>query len=123
MEKLIKLLNERIREKRNELSSTIGEPVDVWIYEYDKLEECITYDGYWVSDECIISKKEEFIEWLVNNDKIDLDMVREKLWIPCCVWYGSWRIIAVKDVEDYKQVLMLLSISDTPIEDLISYLK
>lgn len=71
----------------------------------------------------VISKYYWFIKWLVENDKIDLDMVREKLWIPCCVWYGRWRIIAVKDVEDYKQILMLLSISDTPIDDLVSYLK
>ena len=71
----------------------------------------------------IISKKFWFIKWLVENDKIDLDMVREKLWIPCCVWYGSWRIIAVKDVEDYKHILMLLAISDTSIEDLLLYLK
>ena len=76
----------------------------------------------WV-DQYLISKHYWFIQWLVENDKIDLDMIREKLWIPCCVWYGSWRIIAVNDVKDYGQVLMLLSISDKPIEDLILYLK
>lgn len=64
-----------------------------------------------------------FIRWLVYNDKIDLDIVREKLWIPCFAWYKKWEIITVKDVEDYEQVLMLLSISNSPIEDLILYLK
>ena len=71
----------------------------------------------------IISKQFWFIKWLVENDKIDLDMVREKLWTPCFTWYKKWEIVAVKDVADYGQVLMLLSISDTPIEDLILYLK
>lgn len=71
----------------------------------------------------LISKEFWFVKWLVNNNKIDLDMVRGKLWIPCCVWYGSWRIIAVKDVEDYWQILMLLAIQDDPIEFLISILK
>lgn len=109
MEKLIELLNEWERERVNHNTK-----------EYIKRGKN-SFTRLWIIE--VISKSYWFIEWLVNNDKIDLDMVREKLWIPCCVWYGSWRIIAVKDVEDYKQVLMLLSISDTPIEDLISYLK
>ena len=116
--KLIELLNERIREKRNELSSTIGEPVDVWIYEYDKLEECITYDGYWVSDECIISKKEGFIKWLVENDKINKKKLDEAERRPMYVTDDMFSLYKVDEC-----VIMLLSISDTPIEDLISYLK
>ena len=104
-------------------------------------EESFVYTAYWYFNtyhtaiwwtdcaewraryETILSKEYWFIKWLVNNNKIDLDMVREKLWIPCCVWYGSWRIIAVKDVEDYEQLLMLLSIQDKPIEFLLSILK
>ncbi len=81
---------------------------------------------YWLKKylyETIISKKFKFIKRLVKNNKIDLDIAREKLWIPCCVWYGSWRIIAVNDVEDYKQILMLLSISNKPIDNLIDLLK
>jgi hypothetical protein len=71
----------------------------------------------------IISKEYEFIKWLVENDKIDLDMVKEKLWIPCFTRYSEWKIICVHDVEDYEQLLMLLSIQDNPIEFLISILK
>ena len=68
------------------------------------------YDGtfYWVdcdgeieiawSDAFICSKKFWFIQRLVENDKIDT------------IW-------------GYKTIIKWLSISDTPIEDLISYLK
>lgn len=81
------------------------------------------FQEYYLLEMMLVSKHYWLIKWLVENDKIDLDMVREKLWIPCCVWYGSWRIIAVNDVEDYGQILMLLSISSSPIEDLLLYLK
>ena len=68
----------------------------------------------------IISKKFWFIKWLVDNDKIDFE------WMS---WH--WKIISyLTDKKDYKWndikewvVLMLLSISDTPIEDLLLYLK
>ena len=51
-----------------------------------------------------------FIKWLVDNDKIDFDKIQ--IWFQLTLWY--WK---------YDSLLMLLSISDTPIEDLISYLK
>ncbi len=104
-------------------------------------EKSFYYKPYWYFDTChtaiwwtncaewrtlyetILSKKYWFIKRLVDNDKIDLDIVREKLWIPCCVWYGSWRIIAVKDVEDYEQLLMLLSIQNNSIEFLLYLLR
>lgn len=103
MEKLIKLLDEYDHKKTEDL---------------ERWKQRVDNQKLW-----IISKQFWFIERLVEKDKLDLGMVREKLWIPCCVWYGSWRIIAVKDVANYKQVLMLLSISDTPIDDLVLYLK
>ena len=56
----------------------------------------------------IISKKYEFIKWLVENDKIDLTKL-----------YHDMRL----EFGDYYWLLMQLSISDTPIDDLISYLK
>lgn len=122
MEKLIELLNEF--ENRDD-----DQQIEWRIWEWDKWEKGkvrgVVNEVYmwWVSELVVCSAYYWFIKWLVENDKIDLDIIREKLWIPCCVWYGSWRIIAVNDVEDYEQVLMLLSISDTPIEDLILYLK
>lgn len=53
-----------------------------------------------------------FIDWLVDNDKIDL----LKLWKKSDMWFGD------KYTRE-ESLLMLLSISDTPIEDLIGYLK
>ena len=49
-----------------------------------------------------------FIKWLVENDKIDLDEV-EKYSV---FWYTY-----------YQNLLMLLAISDKPIDDLLLYLK
>ena len=82
------------------------------------------YDGtfYWVdcdgeteiawSDSMILSKRFQFVEWLVDNDKIkdyyewneEIDYVREKY-------------------SEYESLLMLLSINDNPISFLISLLK
>ena len=80
--------------------------------EYEK-ESNLKSEIFWEKSEfIIISKKFWFIKWLVENDKIDL--WNNMLWIEWSIldnyWYENW-------------LLMLLSISDTPIEDLISYLK
>jgi len=56
----------------------------------------------------IISREYWFIEWLVDNDKIDLSKL-----------YHDMRL----EFGDYYWLLMQLSISDTPIDDLILYLK
>lgn len=121
--KVEKLLKEHFQdEKNNGEKSFHYEPY--WYFDTYHLAKWWTNCAEWRTYyETVLSKEYWFIKWLVNNNKIDLDMVREKLWIPCCVWYGSWRIIAVKDVEDYEQLLMLLSIQDNPIEFLLSILK
>lgn len=62
----------------------------------------------WVENERIISKRFWFIKWLVDNDKIDLLQLDNR--------------IALSEFNKVERVLMALSISDTPIEDLISYL-
>ena len=70
----------------------------------------------------IISKKFWFIKWLVENDKIDL---WEKLF-NLTKNDNRKSIICDLDNNDFSwedTFLMLLAISDTPIEDLISYLK
>ena len=86
--------------------------------------------GWWFSEEVIISKKFWFIQRLVENDKIDLEKVYEKIWKPQIIMYEEWskeeelcEIIWVNERDYYEDIIMLLSISDTPIEDLISYLK
>lgn len=100
MEKLIELLNEYEQEEW------------CWGLKYWKLHNKY-YDDYDQKDEEIrlISKWYGFIKWLVENDKIDRDKVDDKFERPF-YWYTNYEI-----------VLMLLSISDTPIEDLISYLR
>jgi hypothetical protein len=104
MEKLIELLNEYNR--------TVLKWADTW-----KLKDSIDnpWTKYislssvwaWKIYLWIISREYWFIKWLVENDKIDLDKVE---------FVGEW-------TTKYQSLLMLLSISDTPIEDLISYLR
>jgi len=57
----------------------------------------------------IISKQFWFIKWLVENDKIDTKKAKE------------WEIMLSRN--DEENIIWKLSISDTPIDDLISYLK
>lgn len=66
----------------------------------------------------IISKQFWFIKWLVENDKIDFDKIIEKS--EYLIEY-RWNKIDQNMTEN--TLLMLLSISSSPIEDLISYLK
>ena len=103
MEKLIELLNEY--EKTLEPNLQI-EWTEVWIKS---------------TPEIVISKKFWFIKWLVENDKIDwLKFYGENEYTP--IWVNAKSDIdQVYSVEE--QILMALSISDTPIDDLISYLK
>ena len=75
-----------------------------------------------------LSDLKPFIKWLVENDKIDTSKVNDK---NLNGYEIELRIRAVKelvaDSEEktvlYLNLLMLLSISDTPIEDIILYLK
>ena len=113
MEKLIPLLNEFINKT---------------IYPYDRGAKCIWYENHlflfktWtdVLEDTIISNRYWFIKYLVENDKIKTECQKvlhtarakaEWIWLEC-QWYS-----------DYESLLMLLSISDEPISDLISYLK
>ena len=97
MEKLIELLNE----------------YQYWmfVYEDDLLLLRIWSNVKVWGETFVISKKFWFIKWLVENDKIDRDKVDDKFERPF-YWYTNYEI-----------VLMLLSISSSPIEDLILYLK
>lgn len=60
----------------------------------------------------IISKELGFIKWLVDNNKIDLDKVEqiERDWF-------------VFNCSHEEAIIMYVSISDNPIQDLISLLK
>ena len=70
-----------------------------------------------------------FIKWLVENDKIDRDKFKEKNWTHWMrklnkrfnvIW--EW-MIDWEDYSDLESILMILSISDSPIDFLIQILK
>lgn len=111
MEKLIELLNE----------------YDVGVVSREKREYSeITWDMIrWISDDQerlsmadICSKKFWFIKWLVENEKIDLNDIQDCFYVRS--YNKEW---IAKKYEYYEELLMLLSISDTPIEFLIGILK
>ena len=111
MEKLIPLLNER-----HNLEWILWSNVN-WDYLFVKWDKENKF-----YEEQIISKKFWFIKRLVENDKID----REKFWNSetKSSKYSDFELSYDTPREDYINILLMeLSISDTPIEDLISYLK
>lgn len=124
MEKLIELLNkyEKVREKSEyqKLSnkeykwfSSYFFPLCFWHKE--NFSWAMTNEfGEW-TENVICSKKFWFIKWLVEQDKINRDIVEEK---------SEYTFLKKRWWEHFcEDVIMLLSISDTPIEDLILYLK
>ena len=118
MEKLIELLNEY--ENRDD-----DQQIEWRIWEWDKGENGkvrgVVNEVYmwWVSELVVCSAYYWFIKWLVNNDKIRKDIYRP---IPLRIKATYEDGVVYHDkLED--RIIMLLSISDTPIEDLISYLK
>lgn len=74
----------------------------------------------------IICKGYMFIQRLVENDKIDKKKIDTRLVRYVDSHYDeewNWVENSYEDYELYNVLLMLLSISDEPISDLISYLK
>ena len=112
MNKLIKLLNE-YEAKRHKTSV---------IAEIRKGEDRLSYlEMNWNYSELLcISKGYDFIQRLVENDKID----RSKVLISFSMaeYDGLWNMYW-HWVDDNQRLLMLLSIQDNPIEFLISILK
>ena len=97
MEKLIELLNEC---KPNQWNKNL-EPIWCDIYHmpcWDSIEHCI------------ISKSYGFIKWLVENKKVDLDGIP---YLTDEYWWGF---------DEYEELIMILSIQDSPIEFLVSIL-
>lgn len=93
MEKLLELLNEYSKE--------------IWYFNEEDLQ--------WQTKAWILNKEFWWIKWLVENDKID----RKKYDRVYINTKESW----ILGLKDYEQLLMLLSISENPIELLISMLK
>lgn len=91
--------------------------IELW-NEYEKTLEPnlqIEWTEVWIKStpEIVISKKFWFIKRLVKNDKIKKSY-RE--WLPAIT--KNWFLLEWETV-----LLMLLAISDNPIEDLLLYLK
>ncbi len=103
MEKLIELLTEYERSKWTNLEIMNWKCV-YWNLSY-------FWYGNWYSELLLVSNRYGFIEWLVDNDKIDISKIK------------CWYVYNDTEEDKVKNVIMNLSISDTPIEDLISYLK
>jgi hypothetical protein len=124
MEKLLKLINEYEESRWN--------TIDDWLTEEERenwaiIEETPTRKEYqWHLRHCnaktvayekdtfdayALSKKYGFIRWLVKNDKIDRERINDRWWDMSIHF------------TDEELFIMSLSISNTPIEDLISYLK
>ena len=97
MEKLIELLNEYSKE--------------IWYFNEEDLQ--------WQTKAWILSKEFWWIWWLVENDKINTDPIRTR--VKRVYVELEPREFTPQDFVD--RVIMLLSISSSPIDDLISYLK
>ena len=73
----------------------------------------------WIHETVLISKKFWFIKRLVDNDKIFLWDIALKVYnLDLRAGKHTYTEYPI-----YESLLMLLSISDTPIDDLVSYLK
>lgn len=118
MEKLIELLNEYKKEvKKDELyewEKSVCWPFHLFVR--DIYDEHHIYSES--ADTYAISKKYGFIKRLVENDKID----RPKVWLKIKDLWDDYWWFAIYSWIHIECLLMLLSISDTPIEDLVSYL-
>ena len=117
--KLIELLNEYEKEKNSEYYEW-----EKWIWWPFLLFRRDTYDEEWshlysdTADTYVISKKYWFIKRLVENEKIDFKKHDWYNYLENPIWSNNYDV-----VWDYKTIIQRLAISDTPIDDLILYLK
>ena len=105
MEKLIELLNKYKKIKWYDWNTKITN--------YDTDTGSFTNGYSWLEYEIVIGKRYWFIQWLVDNEKIDKDKVELLSVFQETWWYYNL----------YQSLLMILSIQDEPIDFLISILK
>ncbi len=127
MEKLINLLNEYEKEVKKsefyEWEKWIGSATN--LFRRDTRDDEGSHIYSTTADTYVISKKYGFIKWLVENRKID----KKKIRCPIIHYKieedrdGWIRYCDLDFANEIDSLLMQLSISDTPIEDLILYLK
>lgn len=124
MKKLINLLNEyeySIFEDKS-LAPQRWDIQDWVVFEKDFCEDLDNPRDLTMDVTHLISHRFWFIEWLVKNDKINFYKL-EKIWYEKTICEYDWQYREIVEYSDYETLLMLLSISDTPIEDLLLYLK
>lgn len=84
-----------------------------WYEEYFPTEWLfVTNAGQWFREEFILGKRYWFIQWLLDNDKIDFRKLDDN---PD--WYD------INTNREYLDLVALISIQDNPIEFLVSILK
>ena len=122
--KLIELLNEYEKSWLNEFEL---EKYEEWWYckwnwrifrgNWENGNELTPYE--------LCSKQYWFIKWLVENDKIDTEKIENsEYYLIDWFYYNERKKFWIEWLDDVEKILlMLLSISDTPIEFLISLLK
>ena len=115
MEKLIELLNEWSKTALESKCNWIDVYDEEWVYFLNLFDRDMTME---IED--VISKRNWFIQRLVENDKIDYEPIMKKeIWY----WRKVWEVRGYETFNLENALLILLAISDIPIEDLISHLK
>lgn len=120
MEKLVELLNQFEKEKIISEWWRVDEDDEYFwrsLEWWDIVNRSFDPDAHWFFKYQIISKDFKFIERLVKNDKIETNNLSLQAFKN--IFGGCWFV----EVSDLEVLLMLFAISDTPIEDLVSYLK
>lgn len=121
MEKLIELLNEYEYDIRRE--KTLRWMTNWCLYYIQSINSYLNLK--------IISKEYGFIKWLVDNDKIDLDklkdntsftMLTHSIWL-WCEWHTAHEWESILRAIWTNAIIAYLSIQDEPIKFLISILK
>ena len=125
MDKLVKLLNEYERE-RQWLSKDF-EDYTMWNIEWNEIvQSSCDPDSREYFKYYIISKDYQFIKWLVENKKIDEKKIDTRLVKYVESYYDEewhWMENSYEDYSYTNTLLMLLAISDNPIDFLIEILK
>lgn len=120
METLVELLNKFEKEKIiNEWWDVDEDDEYFWrsLEDWEIVNWSYDPDAHWFFKYYIISKDFKFIERLVNKDKIETNNLSLKVFKN--IFSGGWFV----EASDLEVLLMLLAISDTPIDDLIQLLK
>ena len=130
MDKLIRFINEYGHTSSCWPFETYRiEPATDWISSYLVLSRDDNWEWDWKDWHLpiprLISKEYGFIKRLVENDKIDIEKIENsEYYLIDWFYYNERKKFWIEWLDDVEKILlMLLSISDTPIEDLISYLK